>query len=264
MYQTTKVRLGQALLALVFLTVWELAGRLSLRANFLLARPSAVVSSLVDMAADGTLFTGMATTAWEAFAGLVIGTTIGSFLGLSLWLSSVAKTLVRPFILIVSTLPVFAIAPLLIVWFGIGIEMKIAMATLATVFVAFNQGLRGTESVSGEFVETMLGFGASRRQIFRKVVVPGAFDWVLSSMRLNVGFSLLGAFIGEFVAADRGLGYEVLKASGLYNVPRALAAAGGLVFLAVVLDQGAAWVERRRSRVVQLLTVPSVIWKSNA
>ena len=97
-------------------------------------------------------------------------------------------------------------------------------------------------------------------QIFFKVVIPGSLDWMFSSMRLNVGFGLLGAFIGEFIASDKGLGYLILRASALYNVPRALAAAVGIAVLALLLDWGARWIEKHRHVVVQLISVPRLLW----
>jgi NitT/TauT family transport system permease protein len=92
--------------------------------------------------------------------------------------------------------------------------------------------------------------------------VPGSVDWVLNSMRLNIGFGLMGAFIGEFIASERGLGHLVLKASGLYNVPRALAATLGITLLAWVLDLCASEIEKRRHALVQVLAVPRRLWSN--
>jgi NitT/TauT family transport system permease protein len=201
-------------------------------------------------------------TSSEAVIGLLIGTVVGAGVGLSLWYSETAAATARPFIIALGTLPIFAFAPLMIVWFGIGFSMKVALATFSTVFVAFNQAYRGATSVSNEYVDVLRGMNASRHQIFAKVIVPGSLDWVLSSMRLNVGFGLLGAFIGEFVASSKGLGYLILRAAGLYNIPRALAAAIGITVLALLLDFLARYVEKHRHVLVQILSVPRSIWRS--
>jgi NitT/TauT family transport system permease protein len=149
----------------------------------------------------------------------------------------------------------------MIIWFGIGIEMKIALAALSTLFISFNQAHRGATSVSKEYVEVMTGMDAPRSKTFLKVIIPGSMDWMFSSMRLNVGFGLLGAFIGEFIASDQGLGYLILRASALYNVPRALAAAAGIALLALALDTIGRWVEAHRYVIVQSISVPRLIWR---
>src|SRR5207244_2386651 len=148
-------------------------------------------------------------------AGLLIGTIIGTTFGLSLWYSDVAARAIRPFVIGLGTVPVFAFAPLMIIWFGIGLGMKVAMATFATVFFAFSQSYFATKEVATEYVDFLSGMGATRRQIMLKAILPGSITWVLGSMRTNVGFSLLGAFIGEFIASDRGLGFLILRASSL-------------------------------------------------
>lgn len=251
----------RAAILILALGSWQWVSHLSTRAFFLFASPTSVASALADAIAHGTYLHDLRITGEEALIGLLLGTAIGSGAGLLFWLSETAAVVARPFILVVSTLPVFAVAPLLIVWFGIGTEMKIALATLATVFVAFNQGYRGAQAVSGEYLDILRGMGASKAQTLVKVIIPGALDWVFSSMRLNVGFSLLGAFIGEFISANEGLGYQIMKASGVYNVPAALAAAFGVAFLALTFDRLAAWVESRRHLLIQLLSVPRVAWE---
>lgn len=200
-------------------------------------------------------------TGAEALGGLVIGTIVGTIAGLTVWLSGSVAAVTRPYVFALSSFPVFAIAPLMIVWFGIGIGMKIAFASLATVFVAFNQAYEGAHMVSKEYLELMKAFGASPWLQFRKVVVPASIDWVLAALRVNTGLSLLGAFIGEFVASNRGLGHVITEAAGLYNVPKALAGACGIVALAVLFNWLAGLVERRRGRLVQYLSVPRAVRK---
>jgi NitT/TauT family transport system permease protein len=148
----------------------------------------------------------------------------------------------------------------MIVWFGVGFGMKVAIAVFSTVFVAFNQAYKGANSVALEYVDTLKGMNASRSQIFQKVIIPGSLDWVLSSIRLNVGFGLLGAFIGEYISANEGLGYLILRASSLYNIPRAFAAAIGIIALALILDNIAQFIERRRYTIVQWISVPPQLW----
>jgi len=251
----------QLFLAMAVLVSWEIASAHSPKLKFVAGSPRDVGRELVHLVARENLLSHMLVTAQEATAGLILGMLIGTTAGLLLWYSEGAALVLRPFILAIGTLPVLAFAPLMIVWFGIGLSMKVAMATLATVFVAFDQAFRGARSVSAIHVDPFIGMRASRRQILRKVIVPGSIVWVFSSMRLNVGFALLGAFIGEFIASDSGLGYLILRAAGLYDIPRALAAACGITVLALLLDRGAAFLEAQRNFIVQTFSVPRLLWK---
>ena len=209
---------SQTVICFLLLSAWEVIGRHSRSAFFLVGSPSATALEFKRLLLSESLVSHFVVTGSEAVCGLIIGTLVGGCIGLSLWYSEVTARIARPFIIGLGTLPVFAFAPLMIVWFGIGWGMKVALAGFSTVFVAFNQSYRGATLVSSEYVDVLRGMNASRHQVFFKVIVPGSLDWVLSSMRLNVGFGLLGAFIGEFIAADRGLGYLILRAGGLYNI----------------------------------------------
>lgn len=260
MTTAVRVRALQATVAVIAGVTWELVGRLSPKAFFFVGSPWAVAHELYRLVMHERMFVDFGITGAEAVTGLLIGTTLGSLFGLLLWFSENVARAARPFVLALGTLPIFAFAPLMIVWFGIGFSMKVAMATFSTIFIAFNQAHRGASLVSKNFLDVMRGMGASRSQVFYKVIVPGSLDWVLSSMRLNVGFGLLGAFIGEFVASDRGLGYIILRAGSFYNVPRALAAAVGITVLAVLLDGAARQTEERRYVLIQWLSVPRLVW----
>jgi NitT/TauT family transport system permease protein len=260
--KTKKILALQVAFCVILLSAWEALGRSSDSVFFLVGTPSAVFTEFKQLLLVEDLSYHFLVTSGEAVAGLLIGTLVGAGVGLSLWYSETAAATARPFIIALGTLPIFAFAPLMIVWFGIGFSMKVALATFSTVFVAFNQAYRGATLVSHEYVDVLRGMNASRHQIFLKVIVPGSLDWVLSSMRLNVGFGLLGAFIGEFVASNKGLGYLILRAAGLYNIPRALAAAIGIIVLALVLDFLARYVEKHRYVLVQILSVPRSIWRS--
>jgi NitT/TauT family transport system permease protein len=247
-------------ITVVTLAVWETVGRLSHFWRFLIGTPTAVFRELWDLMIHHSLWEHFVVTGSEAILGLVIGTLIGSASGLLLWYSDITARIARPFILALGSLPIFAFAPLMIVWFGVGFGMKVALATFSTVFVSFSQGYRGATLVANDYLDTLRGMNATRKQIFRKVIVPGSIDWVLGSMRLNIGFSVLGAFIGEFIASDRGLGFLILRAGSLYNVPRALAAAAGITVLAIGLDALGRAIEYRRYALVQFLSTPRVLW----
>lgn len=251
----------QIALTIVILGFWEAAGRLSATFAFILATPTAIGAELFKMLSDENLEWHFLVTGMEAVIGLTIGTLIGLGFGLSLWFSDRVANISRPFVIVLGSFPIIAFAPLMIIWFGIGIEMKIALAALSTLFIAFDQAYRGVREVSETYVDVMRGMNAPRGHTFVKVVIPGSMAWLFSSMRLNIGFGLLGAFIGEFIASDKGLGYLILRASALYNVPRALAAAAGIALLALLLNSVGNWIEKHRYVIIQFISVPRLLWR---
>ncbi|MBF0459684.1 MAG: ABC transporter permease [Nitrospirae bacterium] len=244
------------------LIIWEIIGRNSKYIYFVVGTPSAILTELNSLLFKEAFHSHFIITGSEAILGMLIGTIVGSICGLLLWYSKTITSIVRPFVITFGTIPIFAFAPLMIVWFGIGFMMKVAMAAFSTVFVSFNQANRGANAVSSAYIDKFKGMNATNSQIFSKVIVPGSLDWVLSSLRLNIGFSLLGAFIGEFISADRGLGYLILRAAGLYNIPRAFAAAIGIIILALILDAIAMYIENKRRFLVQWLSVPKILWQN--
>ncbi len=245
---------------LAFAIIWEGAARASAMIAFSISRPTLVAAALLNLCRGGAILPHIAATGGAALIGVVTGTLIGASMGLCTWFSRSAALVLRPFIVALGALPILAIAPMMIIWFGIDFRMKAVLATLSTIFVAFAQSARGVENVSSVYIQVLRGMNASEGQIFTKVILPGSLDWVFSSMRMNTGLALLGAFIGEFIASSRGLGYLVLHASSLYDVPRALAASLFIVLLAVAFDGMGALIERRRNVIIRLFCIPYRIW----
>ncbi len=259
--ETVNRVMAHSVVVVALLSTWEVIARSWTIFRFAAGMPSRIAVELWSLIADGRLHMHMGVTAWEAAAGLAIGTTSGTIVGLGLWYSGKAAEIAKPYIVAIGAIPVFAFAPLMIMWFGVGISMKIAIAAFSTFFVALTQSYRGAQLVGPEFLEPLHAMRATRRQVFFKVIVPGSLDWVLASARMNVGFGLLGAFVGEFVASDRGVGHVMLRAAGLYNVDRAFAAVIGIVVLAILFDLGASYLQSERHRLVQWVSVPRRLWR---
>jgi NitT/TauT family transport system permease protein len=249
--------LGRTVILTIALAAWEVTALLFHRVEFAIARPTEIGGELWDLLRGWrVLLWHIAATGGAALAGLTLGTFFGTVLGLLTWFSRSTANVLRPFVLALGAMPILAIAPLMIIWFGIGIQMKIALACLSTIFVAFAQSSRGAENVSSSYVDVLRGMKASGKHIFTQVVVPGSLDWVFSAMRLNAGLALLGAFIGEFIASNIGLGYLVLRAASLYNVPRAIAASLFIVTLALAFDWLGGRIEKHRNRLINLFCLP--------
>ncbi len=235
MRQVSSKTAGQVLPGLLLLVMWELAAREDRTFRFLFASPLLVGMQLIQDISNGSLVQHFGVTGFESLCGLVIGSVLGSGLGLLLWLSPFTAGIARPYIAALSAVPTFALAPMTIIWFGTGVFAKVMMATLSTIFVAVVQAYEGARRTDSELIGLTRAFGASRWQSFRLVVVPATGAWIIVSCRLNVGFAILGAFVGEFISSNQGLAHYILRASGLYDVPRVLAGVISLMGLSAVL-----------------------------
>ncbi|RIL10538.1 MAG: ABC transporter permease [Proteobacteria bacterium] len=246
--------LPSALIFLLALIVWELLAAGS-RAAFLLGVPSAVWRVLWRATIDGTLPSHAMTTGLEALSGFLIGAGAGTVTGFLLWYSPGVARISKPYVFVLSIVPSFSFAPIIIIWFGIGFGMKVAMAALATFVVALSQAYEGCRNIEPQMFQLLRIMGASRRQVLRIVVLPASLAWVFNSLRLNVGVALLGAFIGEFISSDRGVGYFMIRAGSLYDVPGVWAGAIYLLLLAVILNLGVAVLERQKLQIARAVSV---------
>jgi NitT/TauT family transport system permease protein len=239
----------------VIVVVWEIAGRNSPTAQFFFSSPSRIVTTFIAKVSSGELVIDFFYTLIPTIVGFSIGVTLGTILGFLLLASGRAAMIAEWNVLILGSVPIFAIAPMMLVWFGIGMKMKIAMAILSTVFVALSHAYRGGQSVPHELRRLFEVNEAEDRQIFRKLVLPMSLDWVFASLRLNANLALLGVFVGEYMASERGLGHAMLQAGGLYQVSDVLAAALAMIILVVAIDRGVAILERKRYYLIQWFAV---------
>ena len=219
----------------LLLVSWELAISQSKLNAFLFGSPSAVWGFLVQMWSDGSLFTDTRVTAVETLLGFVIGNVLGTLIGLALWYSRFVSRVVQPFIVALGSIPIIALAPICIIWFGTGLTSKVAMATLSVVVVALITAYKGAMTVDIDQINVMRTLGASKRHIFRMLIVPASLGDIFAGMKLTVGFALIGAIIGEFMSSSEGLGHAIFKAGSLYIIPKVFAALVVTIALALSL-----------------------------
>jgi NitT/TauT family transport system permease protein len=234
-WQGALVLACQIALLAAFLGFWEWAAAQDRQTAFLFGSPSAIAGFLVTMWQDGSLLRDSWVTGLETILGFVIGNVLGTALGLSLWYSRFVSRVVQPFIIALGSIPIIALAPIVIIWFGTGLASKVAMSTLSVVVVALVTSYKGAMSVDRDQVNLMRTLGARKSQIFRKLVVPASITDIFVGMKLTVGFALIGAIIGEFMSSSEGLGHAIFKAGSLYIIPKVFAALVATIALALLL-----------------------------
>jgi NitT/TauT family transport system permease protein len=234
----------QIAVLVALLAAWELAIRFGWLAVYIYGQPSGVFAKAVALIANGELLRDAAITAWESIAGFVLGTLLGSAVGLALWLSPTSASVSQPYLVALNGLPKIALAPLIIVWFGIGISSKIAIAAIITFIVSVITALHGAKEVDADLVKLMRSLGASRWKTWRTVIIPGAMPWIVSALRLNVGFALIGAVSGEYIASKEGLGYMIYYAGVLYDLNAVWVGIAALMAVALLMYGVIDFVER--------------------
>ncbi len=220
----------------VFLLLWEFVLAISSEKLFLFSSPSLVFHSLISNIKNGILIRDTFVTGQEALYGFLFGNIVGAIIGLSLWYSERIAKLTRPYIIAIGAIPIFSIAPMMIMWFGTGLYAKVMMAALSTVIIAITQSYEGARQVDIQQIKLFQSFGASRTQLFSKLIVPSSLVWLFNSLKLNISFALLGAFIAEFISAEEGLGHRIIKAGGTYDVALVIASILCIVLLALLFS----------------------------
>jgi NitT/TauT family transport system permease protein len=232
---TLAVLATQIAILAAFLLFWEWMTASNRAVAFMFGSPSAIANFLGQMVRDGSLWRDTYITGLETLLGFFVGNLVGTLIGLSLWYSRFVSRVVEPFIIALGSIPIIALAPIIIIWFGTGLISKVAMSTLSVVIVALVTSYKGAVGVDPDQINLMRTLGASKFQIFRKLVVPASLTDIFAGLKLTVGFALIGAIVGEFMSSSEGLGHAIFKAGSLYVIPKVFAALVATIALALVL-----------------------------
>jgi NitT/TauT family transport system permease protein len=229
---------------LVFLALWQEIVSGDSRLEFLFASPASVTEVASSELAGTALWLDIVTTASEAVLGLLVGSVLGCALGLVLWTNETMARIARPYIVILGSIPIFAIAPMLIIWFGTDLLSKVVMSAFSVFFVALAQTYDGARYCAHEYSHYAKTLRAQRLLVVMKIIIPGALRWVAAGFKISIGLALVGAFIGEFVSSQAGLGHYILTAGSLYDMPRVILGVLLLSLLALTLTAAVWCVER--------------------
>lgn len=213
------------------LIAWEVAVRVGMAQVFFFGQPSKVVSYLVTSLANGSLLHNIGVTLSEQVIGLTIGSLVGSVIALGLWWSSFMSRVLEGYAVILNATPKIVIAPLLVVWFGFGMTSKVMIAALITCVVAWLGAFDGVRRCDPDQADLLRALGGRERQVFAKIVAPSTLPYIFATLRLNIGFSLLGVITGEFLSSTAGLGYLVDSTSKTYQMSDTL---GAIVAIAAI------------------------------
>ncbi len=228
----------------VFLLLWQVSSGTIVDSTFI-SRPSDIFSKLVVWLQDGTLADNTWITLQEIIIGFICGALAGALVGYILASINILYDVLDPFMLGLYSIPKVALAPLFIVWFGIGIEMKILLAAISVFFLVFLNTAAGVRDVDKGLIDAVKLMGGSKWDVVRKVILPASMTGLLTGLKVAIPYALIGAVIGELVASNQGLGYLINSSAAQFDTAGVFATIVVLTIVATVLNIGVTTLGRR-------------------
>jgi NitT/TauT family transport system permease protein len=218
--------------------------------DYLISSPSQIAKTLWDLLSGSTpgLWPDIQTTAEELVLGYALGVAAGVAVGLLLGYWHAGAAVFNPLITAINGIPKIALAPLFLIWFGIGLQSKVAIASMTVFFVMFYNSYMGVVTMPQELVNVLRVMGASRWTIIRSVTLPQISVPLLAGLKASVPFAMIGVIVGEFIAAQQGVGYLIKSATQNFDSATVFAGIAVLMIMMVVGMMLVALVERRALR----------------
>jgi NitT/TauT family transport system permease protein len=242
-----KVAIGRIVFAVAVLVAWEASARWLID-PFWIGQPSTVAARLWDLIVSGDIWWHAIPTVGQAAAGLLLSLAIGIPVGMLFAYNSYVERVLEPFFLGLYSIPRIALAPLFILWFGIGPWSKIVMAFSMVVFVVILNTYEGMRGVDRELIDMMRAMRATRGYILRKVLLPAIVPWLFASIRVGVGLALIGSVVGELLGSNRGLGWYVERSAGRIDIVGVFTGLLLLMIVGMLLNEIVKVAERRLLR----------------
>jgi len=211
---------------------WQVLAATELIDPFFYSRPSAIAAKIWEWLSSGYIWPHLAVTLIEALLAFVIGSALGIAAGLALARIELLAAIFDPYIRILNALPRVILAPIFILWFGLDIASKVALGVTLVFFVVFFNTFQGIREVDPVVRDNARMLQATDRQMLRHVYLPSAMAWIFSSLHTSIGFALVGAVVGEYIGASRGIGYVVAQAQGVFDTTGVFA---GLILTSAVV-----------------------------
>lgn len=240
-----KAHLLQLLLAALILGGWEAGVRAGVLDDFFFPPPSDIAVQIGEWAVTADFYRQIAITLLEAMLSFLSGTLTGVAIGLWLGLSPLASAVLDPFLKVLNSIPKVILAPIFMLWFGLGIFSKVMLGLTLVFFVAFFNTYQGILEVNPVVLANARLLGASRLSLLRHVYLPSASTWILSSLRVSIGFAMVGAVVGEYLGSAAGVGHMIAAAQGVFDATGVFAGITVLSIFVLLVDAVVSRVERR-------------------
>ncbi len=241
------IRIVQVGILAGFLAVWEIAARTGLVDDFIVSSPSRICSTLSGMIADGLAY-HVGVTLFETLAGFSLGAGIGLAVAAALWWSDFASRVAQPYLVVLNSLPKIALGPVIIILAGAGTRAIVFMALAISLIVTVLEMLAGFRATDPGSIVMARTFGATKRQVFFKIVLPSNLATLFGSLKINIGLSLVGVIAGEFLVSKAGLGYLIVYGGQVFRMDLVMTGVILLSVMAAGMYQAVSALERFAAR----------------
>lgn len=232
-----KILVAQLLILSCFLLTWEILSSKEIINSFLFSSPSAIFKLLKQYIQTGELFNHIYISVYETILGLLIGTSLGIVVAISLWWSKTLAKILDPFLVVLNALPKTALAPIFIIWAGTGVKgivfVAVSISLILTILSAYNY----FKNVDEEKIKMLKSFGAKKWQILTKLVIPSNIVNLVDITKINIGMSWVGVIMGEFIVSRAGIGYLVVYGSQIFKLDLVMMGVFVLAIIAYIMYQ---------------------------
>lgn len=213
-----KNRFYQIIILVAFVGLWEITAYAGILNSFIFSSPSRIIKTMTSMASDGELFYHTGVTLLETLISFFLVNFLGVSIGIILWWNGNIAKILEPYLVVLNSLPKSALAPLFIVWLGNNMKTIIVAAVSVAVFGTIITLYSDFKAVEEEKIKLIKTLGGNKKDVLLKVVIPSNIPSIVSQMKVNIGLSLVGVIIGEFLAAKAGLGYLIIYGSQVFKL----------------------------------------------
>lgn len=202
----------------LFIILWEVLARYSVINTFLFSSPSRVVNTISSLLKSGELFKHIGVTLYEVLISFFMATVLGIVVATMLWSNKILSKVIDPYLTILNSLPKVALGPLIIIWVGASMNSIIFMALMISTFVTIINIYNGFINVNKNYITMLKSFGASKWQVFRKIIFPSNVLNIIAALKINISMSLIGVIMGELLVSKSGIGYLIMYGSQVFNI----------------------------------------------
>jgi len=252
-HQKIFVAVAQLFILLGIIVLWEVLANLKIIDSFIMSQPSRIVKTFSNMMTNG-LMEHIGVTCLETMIGFLLGTLLGTLIAVLLWWSNFMSRVMEPFLVILNSLPKIALGPVIIIWVGAGMQAIIVVALAISLIVTVLEMLSGFKNTDSEKIRMIKTFGATRRNIFTKVVFPSNIGTLFNALKVNIGLSLVGVIAGEFLVSKAGLGYLIVYGGQVFQMDLVMCSVIILAIVAALMYQAVVLLEKYSNRLLNFTT----------
>nr|WP_024838515.1 ABC transporter permease [Clostridium sp. 12(A)] len=239
------VRILRLMLLVLLLSIWELCARLGIINDFIFSSPTRVTMTFIDMVRDRSIFVHTGVTVMETLISFVLVVGFGLLISILLWSSRSISEVLEPYLVMLNSLPKSALAPILIVWLGNNIKTIIVASISVAVFGCIMTLHTGFSQTDPDKIKLIYSLGGTKKDVLLKVLLPSSIPLIISNMKVNIGLCLVGVIIGEFLAANKGLGYLIIYGSQVFKMNLVVMSIVILCIVSAILYQGISLLEKK-------------------